>query len=377
MAEVRPLNALHYNLAAVPALADVVAPPYDVIDAARRAELLTRSPFNVVEVDLPQAPGGRRSVRARRRDARGVETAGHSQRRPRAGALGPDPGVRRPRRHSRDPARPPLPSPGDALRPGARAPARAHPAGAEAGPPPPHRGDPPQHVADLLAARGGCLAPRRGLHPRRAVGRGDRRRGHNTPHLADRRRGRPPRGSRRAGRVGVADRRRPSPLRDGAHVRRRDRRRRPAPLHADGARLARRPRADRVRVSPSALQPRRPDGPGGPSRRDPRALRGHGGGRSTSSTRPATRASASSATSTPTTARPTACGSRTRPCSTRDPRRLGGLSRARRGDPRGADAARRARHERRGHRGEARDRLHGVDRRERSRRSTTASTPPS
>ena len=59
MAEVRPLNALHYNLSAVPSLADVVAPPYDVIDAARRAELLTRSPFNVVEVDLPEADGVR------------------------------------------------------------------------------------------------------------------------------------------------------------------------------------------------------------------------------------------------------------------------------------------------------------------------------
>jgi uncharacterized protein (DUF1015 family) len=56
MAEVRPLNALHYNLAAVPSLADVVAPPYDVIDADRRAELMARSPFNVVEVDLPQSP---------------------------------------------------------------------------------------------------------------------------------------------------------------------------------------------------------------------------------------------------------------------------------------------------------------------------------
>jgi uncharacterized protein (DUF1015 family) len=58
MAEVKPLNALHYNLSAVPALADVVAPPYDVIDSARRAELLARSPFNVVEIDLPVAPEG-------------------------------------------------------------------------------------------------------------------------------------------------------------------------------------------------------------------------------------------------------------------------------------------------------------------------------
>ncbi len=58
MAEVRPLNALHYNLSAIPALEDVVAPPYDVIDGDRRRSLLERSPFNVVELDLPQAPDG-------------------------------------------------------------------------------------------------------------------------------------------------------------------------------------------------------------------------------------------------------------------------------------------------------------------------------
>jgi uncharacterized protein (DUF1015 family) len=58
MADVRPLQALHYNLAAIPSLADVVAPPYDVIDAKRREALLGRSPFNVVEVDLPEAPNG-------------------------------------------------------------------------------------------------------------------------------------------------------------------------------------------------------------------------------------------------------------------------------------------------------------------------------
>jgi uncharacterized protein (DUF1015 family) len=58
MAEVEPLPALHYNLAAIPSLADVTAPPYDVIDASLRASLLARSPLNVVEIDLPQAPGG-------------------------------------------------------------------------------------------------------------------------------------------------------------------------------------------------------------------------------------------------------------------------------------------------------------------------------
>jgi uncharacterized protein (DUF1015 family) len=56
MADVQPLTAVHYNLSAVPSLDDVVAPPYDVIDAEQRAELLDRSPFNVVELDLPQAP---------------------------------------------------------------------------------------------------------------------------------------------------------------------------------------------------------------------------------------------------------------------------------------------------------------------------------
>ncbi len=58
MADVRPFPALHYDLARVGSLQDVTAPPYDVIDAAQRAELLARSPFNVVEIDLPQAGPG-------------------------------------------------------------------------------------------------------------------------------------------------------------------------------------------------------------------------------------------------------------------------------------------------------------------------------
>jgi uncharacterized protein (DUF1015 family) len=54
MAEIEPLSALHYNLSAVGSLADVTAPPYDVIDDRQRAELLARSPYNVVAVDLPR-----------------------------------------------------------------------------------------------------------------------------------------------------------------------------------------------------------------------------------------------------------------------------------------------------------------------------------
>src|SRR3954451_2313800 len=54
MADVEPLNALHYDLSKVGGLQPVAAPPYDVIDAAQRAQLVGRSPYNVVEVDLPQ-----------------------------------------------------------------------------------------------------------------------------------------------------------------------------------------------------------------------------------------------------------------------------------------------------------------------------------
>jgi uncharacterized protein (DUF1015 family) len=60
MAEIQPLNALHYDLSVVGWLADVTSPPYDVIDAGQREELLRRSPFNVVAVDLPKGePDGR------------------------------------------------------------------------------------------------------------------------------------------------------------------------------------------------------------------------------------------------------------------------------------------------------------------------------
>src|SRR3954467_4593949 len=59
MADVQPLNTLRYDLGAVGALEDVIAPPYDVIDDALRAELAGRSPFNVVEIDLPRAAEGR------------------------------------------------------------------------------------------------------------------------------------------------------------------------------------------------------------------------------------------------------------------------------------------------------------------------------
>src|SRR5882757_10588845 len=53
MAEVLPFEALHYDLGKVGSLEAVASPPYDVIDAAERAALLARSPYNAVAIDLP------------------------------------------------------------------------------------------------------------------------------------------------------------------------------------------------------------------------------------------------------------------------------------------------------------------------------------
>jgi uncharacterized protein (DUF1015 family) len=55
MADLQPLRTLRYEPAEVGSLADVIAPPYDVIDDALRAKLASRSPYNVVHVDLPQS----------------------------------------------------------------------------------------------------------------------------------------------------------------------------------------------------------------------------------------------------------------------------------------------------------------------------------
>ena len=53
MADVEPLRALHYDLDRTRGLQDVVAPPYDVIDAHQRGDLEASSPYNVVRIDLP------------------------------------------------------------------------------------------------------------------------------------------------------------------------------------------------------------------------------------------------------------------------------------------------------------------------------------
>jgi uncharacterized protein (DUF1015 family) len=57
MADVRPIFATHYDLDVVGSLDQVAAPPYDVINAAQRAALLERSPYNAVAIDLPKPYG--------------------------------------------------------------------------------------------------------------------------------------------------------------------------------------------------------------------------------------------------------------------------------------------------------------------------------
>src|SRR4051794_27616479 len=57
MADVQPLRALHFDPAVAGDFGDLVAPPYDVIDVEHRARLASRAPYNVVNIDLPEADG--------------------------------------------------------------------------------------------------------------------------------------------------------------------------------------------------------------------------------------------------------------------------------------------------------------------------------
>ena len=163
MAEVKPLPALHYNLERGP------------VAGGRHRAALRRDrrrssapscsparPSTWSRSTCREAPAGRRSLRARRRDARGMDAPGHPGRRPRARDLGADPGLHGPRRQPPHPPRLPRPGAGHRLRPGPGPPPRAHPARPEGGPPAADPGHPPQPLADLRPA------PRRRLAPARA-----------------------------------------------------------------------------------------------------------------------------------------------------------------------------------------------------------------
>jgi uncharacterized protein (DUF1015 family) len=65
MTTIEPLRALHYDLQRTGDLDNVVSPPYDVIDDQQRAQLAARSPYNVVEIDLPEGGENRYDNAAR------------------------------------------------------------------------------------------------------------------------------------------------------------------------------------------------------------------------------------------------------------------------------------------------------------------------
>jgi uncharacterized protein (DUF1015 family) len=52
MADVQAFRGIRYDLARVGTLSDVIAPPYDVIDAALQQKLYDQSPYNVIRLEL-------------------------------------------------------------------------------------------------------------------------------------------------------------------------------------------------------------------------------------------------------------------------------------------------------------------------------------
>ena len=57
VADLKPFRALRYDEAKAGPLDTLVAPPYDVIGPDERAELIARSPYNVVHLTLPEDEG--------------------------------------------------------------------------------------------------------------------------------------------------------------------------------------------------------------------------------------------------------------------------------------------------------------------------------
>ena len=58
MADVRAFRGFRYDLGRVGSLADVVAPPYDVVDAALQNRLYDASPYNAIRVELTRGEPG-------------------------------------------------------------------------------------------------------------------------------------------------------------------------------------------------------------------------------------------------------------------------------------------------------------------------------
>ncbi len=253
--------------------------------------------------------GGRRArpLPARRGDLRELAPAGRAGSGARAGDLGPGAVVHHARRRAAHPPRRLRPRARRGLRPRPHPPSRAHPPGPQGGPAAPdprHAGQPLPRLQPVHRPRRRHPGDRRGPGQRRPVGPGPRRRGHRQHAVADRRPDRDLGADRRPGHLGAADRRRPPSLRDRAGLRRGGRRRGPAPLRADAAVLAGRPRPGRLPHPPAAHRPqgRHRQAAGHPRGAD-HPLRGRAGRRPGPAGH---RPRRPSATWTPSTASPTA-----------------------------------------------------------------------
>jgi len=70
MARVRPVRGLRYDLRRVSSDAGLLlAPPYDVVDAAGRARIAARSPHNCIHMILPTGDGDAKYVEGARQFA--------------------------------------------------------------------------------------------------------------------------------------------------------------------------------------------------------------------------------------------------------------------------------------------------------------------
>ena len=121
-----------------------MAPPYDVIDPPLREELAARSPFNVVEIDLPEADG-RDPYQHAEETLRELAPAGRAGPGARAGDLGAGAVLHHARRRAARPPRGLRARARGGLRPRPHPAPRAHPSRAQGGPAAPdprHAGQP-------------------------------------------------------------------------------------------------------------------------------------------------------------------------------------------------------------------------------------------
>src|SRR6476619_6549226 len=58
MADIRAFRGFRYDLGRVGSLSDVVAPPYDVVDAALQQQLYDASPYNAIRLELTKDAAG-------------------------------------------------------------------------------------------------------------------------------------------------------------------------------------------------------------------------------------------------------------------------------------------------------------------------------